>query len=144
MPQPGQSIERPELALGEGRVSSPTKTAISAVVGTARAGHRGLRHWSPRGVSRRAPPPWGPRGVLLRCDGTVLNQNYCTCCTVVAHVAPTAPFSHLGTLAPERGGPRGARAAVYARWGRPCPGGGATRSTKGRLVDREHLMIKIE
>jgi len=33
-----------------------------------------------------------------------------------------------------RGGPRGARAACYARWGRPCPGGGATRSTKGRLT----------
>lgn len=62
MSQPGQSIERPELALGEGRVSSPTKTAISAVVGTARAGHRGLRHWSPHFPGRL----WGCQGARHR------------------------------------------------------------------------------
>ena len=61
----------------------------------------------------------------------MLNHNYRTCCTVCANCALQPPKQHVSAGA---WGPPGCRAACYARWGRPCPGGGATRSTKGRLT----------
>ena len=61
----------------------------------------------------------------------MLNHNYRTCCTVCADCALQSPRQHVSAGA---WGPPGCSGRGLCPLGPALPGGGATRSTKGRLT----------